>query len=141
MTKGEKGSKVGDNIMPISTKVKESNKLYNYLVKTNTKITNKEINFDKFGAEGVEALKSVTPIDTGLTSNSWYYNIVRNKTGVSIQFCNSNLDSEGVPIVILLQYGHATKEGYYIQGRNFINPVIEPLFQRIAEEAWKEVCG
>ena len=93
---------------------------------------------DKFGRKGVEALSAATPVDTGLTSSSWYYRIENKKESVTISFHNSNIQN-GVPIAIILQYGHGTRNGGWVQGRDYINPVIQPLFDEIAESAWKEV--
>lgn len=96
------------------------------------------VDFDKFGQEGVAALASATPIDTGKTANSWYYEIEQSKGTATIRFCNSNIQN-GVPIAILLQYGHGTRDGGWVQGRDYINPAIQPIFDKIAESAWKEV--
>ena len=93
---------------------------------------------DKYGKEGVAALSSATPIDTGKTANSWSYKINRQNGSVSIDFYNSNF-SNGVPIAIILQYGHATNNGGWVQGRDYINPAIQPIFDKIAKNAWKEV--
>ena len=93
---------------------------------------------DKFGREGVAALASGTPVDTGKTAASWYYDIKINKESASITFNNSNIQN-GVPIAIILQYGHGTRNGGWVEGRDYINPVIQPIFDKIAEEAWKEV--
>lgn len=93
---------------------------------------------DRFGEEGVAALASATPVDTGLTANSWYYKIERSKGSAKISFCNSNIQN-GVPIAIILQYGHGTKNGGWVQGRNYINPAIQPIFDKMANDAWKEV--
>ena len=93
---------------------------------------------DKYGREGVAALAAATPVDTGVTANSWGYEIVRKNGAVSIVFKNSNIQN-GVPIAIILQYGHATGTGGYVQGRDYVNPAIQPIFDRIADEAWKEV--
>lgn len=93
---------------------------------------------DKYGREGVAALKSATPIDTGKTAESWYYEII-NKDGSSmITFNNSNIQN-GVPIAIILQYGHGTRNGGWVEGRDYINPAIRPIFDKIANEAWREV--
>ena len=95
-------------------------------------------NLDKYGREGVAALASATPIDSGKTASSWYYKI-ENKNGyTSINFCNSNIN-KGVPIAIILQYGHGTRNGGYVQGRDYINPAIRPIFDKIADDAWREV--
>lgn len=93
---------------------------------------------DKYGREGVAALSAATPKESGLTANSWYYEINREKDSVSISFHNSNIN-KGVPIAIILQYGHGTKNGGYIEGIDYINPAIQPLFNKIADDAWKEV--
>lgn len=95
-------------------------------------------NLDKFGREGVAALSSATPVESGLTATSWYYEIT-NRNGVAkITFYNSNVQN-GVPIAILLQYGHATGTGGWVEGRDYINPSIRPIFDKIADTAWKEV--
>ena len=93
---------------------------------------------DRYGREGVAALKSATPIDTGLTAESWYYEIKRTDTSVTISFHNKNIQN-GVPIAVILQYGHATGNGGWVQGRDYINPAIQPIFDKIANDAWKEV--
>lgn len=93
---------------------------------------------DKYGREGVAALASATPVDTGLTANSWRYEIEQKKGSVSISFYNTNIQN-GVPIAIILQYGHATRNGGWVQGRDYINPAIQPIFDKITDEAWKEV--
>lgn len=93
---------------------------------------------DRYGREGVAALASATPVDTGKTAASWYYDIKINKESASITFNNSNIQN-GVPIAIILQYGHGTRNGGWVEGRDYINPVIKPIFDKIAEEAWKEV--
>ena len=93
---------------------------------------------DKYGREGVIALASATPVESGKTANSWYYEIVREKGSVAIRFLNSNIQN-GVPIAIILQYGHGTGTGGWVQGRDYINPAIQPIFDRIANDAWREV--
>ena len=93
---------------------------------------------DKYGREGVAALSSATPVDTGTTANSWYYKIEHQNRSATISFYNSNIQN-GVPIAIILQYGHGTRNGGWVQGRDYINPAIQPLFDKIAENAWKEV--
>lgn len=97
-----------------------------------------ERNLEKYGQRGVAALASATPYDTGLTASSWYYQVEKTEAGVSITFHNSNIQN-GVPIAIILQYGHATKNGGYVQGRDYINPAIQPIFDEITEAAWREV--
>ena len=93
---------------------------------------------DKFGREGVAALASATPVESGLTASSWYYEIVNRNGFVKISFNNSNIQN-GVPIAIILQYGHGTRNGGWVQGRDYINPAIQPIFDQIANDAWKEV--
>lgn len=93
---------------------------------------------DRYGNEGVEALAAATPKDTGLTAGSWRYRILHGKGSVSITFDNTNIQN-GVPIAIILQYGHATRNGGYVEGIDYINPALRPIFERIAEEAWEEV--
>lgn len=95
-------------------------------------------NLDKYGQEGVAALASATPVDSGQTANSWYYKI-ENRNGIAkITFCNSNIQN-GVPIAVILQYGRGTRNGGWVQGRDYINPAIQPVFDKIANQAWKEV--
>lgn len=93
---------------------------------------------DKYGREGVAALASATPVDSGLTANSWYYEITNKNGSATITFCNSN-SQNGVLIAIILQYGHGTRNGGWVQGRDYINPAIRPVFDKIANEAWREV--
>ena len=93
---------------------------------------------DQFGREGVAALAAATPKDTGETAASWYYKIDRSEGSVTISFHNSNIQN-GVPIAVILQYGHGTNNGGYVQGRDYINPALRPIFDKIAEYAWKEV--
>lgn len=95
-------------------------------------------NLDKYGREGVAALSSATPVDSGLTAASWYYEITNTKGSVRIAFYNSNVQN-GVPIAIILQYGHGTGTGGWVEGKDYINPAIQPLFDEIAESAWREV--
>ena len=93
---------------------------------------------DRYGREGVAALESATPVDTGLTASSWYYKIEHNDGSVSISFHNSNIQN-GVPIAIILQYGHGTNNGGWVEGRDYINPAVQPIFDKIVNNAWKEV--
>lgn len=93
---------------------------------------------DKYGREGVAALESATPIESGLTARSWNYEIKRQNGSVSLVFTNSNIN-DGVPIAIILQYGHGTGTGGWVQGRDYINPAIQPIFDKLAEDAWREV--
>ena len=93
---------------------------------------------DKFGREGVVALASATPVDSGQTASSWYYEIEHKRGSVTINFLNSHVN-KGVPIAIILQYGHGTGTGGWVQGVDYINPAIQPIFNKIANEAWREV--
>lgn len=93
---------------------------------------------DKYGKKGVTALSKATPVATGKTANSWYYEIIKENGAVRISFCNSNIQN-GVPIAIILQYGHGTRNGGWVEGRDYINPAIQPLFDEMANDAWKEV--
>lgn len=93
---------------------------------------------DKYGREGVAALSRATPKDTGRTADSWSYKTTREGKRVTLSFHNSNIQN-GVPIAIILQYGHGTGWGGYVQGRDYINPAIKPVFDKLTEEAWKEV--
>ena len=93
---------------------------------------------DKYGREGVAALASATPVDSGETANSWFYEIKITNGSATISFCNSNIN-QGVPIAIILQYGHGTGTGGWVEGRDYINPAIQPVFDRIVNDAWKEV--
>lgn len=97
-------------------------------------------NLDSYAEQGVKALASATPVDTGKTANSWYYEINTSRNRIIINWCNSNVN-EGIPIAVLIQYGHGTKNGYYIQGRDYINPAIRPVFDDIAEKVWREVVN
>ena len=95
---------------------------------------------NKYGRLGVEALKEATPKYTGKTSESWSYDIVEEANGnLKIVWSNSNLGDDWAPIAILLQYGHATGNGGYVQGQDYINPAIDKTFHRMAEDAWEEV--
>ncbi len=93
---------------------------------------------DKYGKEGVAALSSATPVKTGLTAQSWYYKIEHKNGSATISFHNSNIQN-GVPIAIILQYGHGTGTGGWVEGRDYINPAIQPIFDKIANDAWREV--
>lgn len=111
-------------------------KLTSFLVKSKATVNNFDLN--KYGKEGVAALASATPTDTGLTANSWYYKVTKENGCSKISFFNSNIQN-GVPIAIIIQYGHATKNGSWVEGIDYINPTIQPIFKNIADSAWKEV--
>lgn len=93
---------------------------------------------DKYGKIGIDALRLYTPKDTGLTSESWKYRIVRNSQGTAIEWYNTNVQ-DNVHVAVVLQYGHATKSGTFIEGIDYINPAMRPVFEEIATKAWKEV--
>lgn len=97
-------------------------------------------NFDKYGEMGVAALKANTPRDTGKTAESWSYEVIQSKEAVRVIWKNSNV-VKGVPIAIILQYGHGTRNGGYVQGRDYINPSLQPIFDEMARDMWKEVRG
>lgn len=99
----------------------------------------KNSDLDRYGQRGVDALSAATPYDTGNTAGSWYYKINREGEMLSIEFCNSNVN-KGVPIAIVLQYGHGTGTGGWVEGRDYINPSIQPIFDEILNDLWKEVC-
>jgi hypothetical protein len=105
----------------------------------------RELDFEKYGRLGVEALRNATPKRTGKTAASWNFEVTRKGHTVSLWWTNDNFgeeDGHKVPVVILLQYGHMSKGGrYFIQGIDFINPALKPVFEQIAEDAWKEVTG
>lgn len=109
---------------------------YKYLGKAKRAV--QLMDLDKFGREGVAALASATPVESGLTAASWHYQIVHKSGSSTIMFNNSN-NQNGVPIAIILQYGHGTRNGGWVQGRDYINPAIQPVFDRIADSAWREV--
>lgn len=93
---------------------------------------------DKYGQMGVEALSAATPVQTGRTASSWQYEIEKSKSGATIIWSNNNIN-EGVNIALILQYGHGTGTGAYVQGIDYINPAMAPLFNELADNVWKEV--
>lgn len=92
----------------------------------------------KYADLGIEALMSNTPKDTGLTASSWYYTIEKDNGIIKITYCNSNIQ-DGVPIAVILQYGHATNNGGWVEVKDYINSSIQPIFDEIANKMWKEV--
>lgn len=94
--------------------------------------------FDKYGQIGVEALQAATPKRTGTTADSWYYEVVRSSGSVEIRWNNSNVN-ENVLVAVLIQYGHGTKNGGYVQGYDYINPAMRKVFDKIANNLWEEV--
>lgn len=95
---------------------------------------------DKYGRLGVERLAAATPTDTGLTASSWIYEIEITGTGYVITWSNTHVNKH-VNIAMILQYGHGTRNGGYVQGRDYINPALQPVFDQLAEEAWREVVN
>jgi hypothetical protein len=95
---------------------------------------------DRLAQEGVHALAAMTPRDSGIAASSWAYRVHRRGKQVTITWTNSNVES-GFPVVVALQYGYATGTGGYVQGRDYINPAMSPIFDRIAEEVWKAVTS
>ena len=95
---------------------------------------------DYYGRQGVDALSKATPVDTGTTAGSWDYKVEITSNSISIIWSNSN-QSQGIPIVVLIQYGHGTRNGGYVPPNDFINPTMRPLFEEIADNVWKEVTA
>lgn len=95
---------------------------------------------NEYGKRGVEALSIATPKDTGEASSSWYYNVSKTDTGYMLSWSNSKM-AGGVPLVVLLQYGHGTRGGTYVPGQDFINPALLPVINRLSEDLWKEVLN
>lgn len=94
----------------------------------------------RYGKAGVRALSEATPVDSGLTADSWSYETKITKSGISLTWTNSNV-VDGTPIAILLQYGHATRNGGYVTGKDYINPALRSIFDKLAQEAWKEITS
>lgn len=95
---------------------------------------------NRYGAEGVRALSANTPRDTGETASSWSYEIIKGKNRIILAFNNDHIE-KGVPIAIILQYGHATRNGGWVEGIDYINPAIQPIFKKIANDAWGRVVN
>lgn len=93
------------------------------------------------GRQGVEALSAATPKDSGLTASCWGYELVRDKNLTTITWTNSNMGDGWFPVAIMLQYGHGTGTGGYVQGRDYINPAIRPVFDQIADTVWNVVTS
>lgn len=118
--------------------ITNTNKMDDYLRKLSKQDLFSILNH--YGQRGVDALANATPIDTSLTANSWRYRIERKSSGPTLVWYNTNV-VDGRPIVIMLQYGHGTGTGGWVEGRDFINPVIQPLFDEIATELWRQVTN
>ena len=95
---------------------------------------------EKYAQQGVAALSAATPIDSGRTAISWEYEIIQNDSSISILWKNINTN-KGVNIALILQYGHGTRNGGYVSGRDYINPALQPIFDKMADAAWKEVTS
>lgn len=95
---------------------------------------------DKYGKQGVAALSSATPIESGETASSWSYKVEQNGSSISVVWYNSHVE-KGVNIAVILQYGHGTRGGGYVAGRDYINPALRPVFDELADAAWKEVTS
>ena len=95
---------------------------------------------DRYGRMGVAALESATPVDSGLTARSWSYEVVMDRNSARLEFHNSHIN-DGVNVAILLQYGHGTGTGGWIEGIDYINPAVQPIFEQIVEDVWKEVTS
>lgn len=125
--------------MPISIRHKgDFEKTTNFLIRMSKRQFLKRL--DEYGQTGVNALKAATPVRTGKTASSWAYEIRQNGSDISLVWTNSN-KSRGVPIVFYIQYGHGTKSGRYVQGYDFINPAIQPVFDQIKKDIWGEVTS
>ena len=95
---------------------------------------------DNYGRLGVSRLSAATPVDTGKTANSWSYGVERTKEGASLIFYNSHINL-GANVAVLIQYGHGTKQGAWVEGIDYINPALRPIFEEIAKDIWKEVTN
>ena len=111
-------------------------------IKFLNKVKNVKINniLSKYGKIGVNALSQATPKDSGVTSRSWNYKIEVNNNNASIVWYNTNV-VKGVNIAVILQYGHGTRNGGWVEGRDYINPAMKPVFDKIADQVWKEVIN
>lgn len=125
--------------MKISINSKGEFKKTSAYLKKCQKALNKGI-FDKYGQRGVAALASATPVQSGKTASSWDYRVVTTSSNVTIEFINTNINKH-VNIAIILQYGHGTRNGGWVQGRDYINPAVRPVFESLVKEVWKEVIS
>lgn len=96
---------------------------------------------NKYGRQGVAALAAATPVESTLSATSWTYEVKKTSSGYSLAWLNTNVTSQGTPVVILLQYGHGTGTGGYVQGRDFINPALRPIFDNISKGVQKAVTS
>lgn len=95
---------------------------------------------ESFGQRGLDALASATPVNSGLTADSWTYEVVSKGGKYTVIWHNTNV-VDGLPVAILIQYGHGTKDGGWVEGQDYINPAIQPVFDRLADEVWREVTS
>lgn len=123
--------------MTISLKIKGNDKTEKWLESLKKNVFHSE-SLRKYGERGVQALQASTPRDTGLTASSWYYDIEETKDSITINWKNRNVN-KGVLIAAIIQYGHGTATGGYVEGVDYINPAMRSVFQQIAEDAWREV--
>lgn len=121
----------------LSLSISGGDKTEKWLEALEKKMFNAE-QFRKYGEEGVRALAAGTPRETGMTANSWYYEIEQSKDTITINWKNRNVN-KGVLIAAIIQYGHGTGTGGYVEGIDYVNPAMRPVFQKIAEDAWREV--
>lgn len=124
--------------MPVSIRHKGSFKNTEKFLKTMRGFSAHQI-LENYAKQGVELLQQSTPKDTGLTAQSWSYEIESSRRRWSITWTNSHLTRDGVPVAILLQFGHGTGTGGYVQGQDFINPALRPVFDKLADDVWKAV--
>lgn len=127
---------MGNQVISI-TASKGWDKTFQFLKEVPTKLSLDGV-IEKYGNMGVEQLKNFTPVDTGKTANSWYYDVDKTPNTVTINFKNSNI-VDGHNVAILIQYGHGTKNGGYVVGRDYINPALKPVFDDMADSVWKEI--
>jgi len=116
---------------------------FNNLTKFLTKMSKRDFKdlLNDYGREGLEALKSETPKDTGKTADAWAYEITETPKAIELAWTNTEATENGVPIVILLRWGHVTGSGGYVEGREFISPVVQPIFDKFVNTMWEEVVS
>lgn len=125
--------------MSVSVKVlSDYKKTYDFLHRVQG--SNKFRILEKYGAQGVAALKQATPKESGETANAWYYEIVNKPGYFSIHWLNYHIEEPGtIPVAAIIQYGHATRQGGYVKGKDYINPALKPIFDQIVSDLWREV--
>lgn len=115
------------------------NRLQKYLTKAPNAVTLTHL--QKYGEMGVEALKAATPVDSGVTAASWSYEIKGTNSGYAIEFHNSNVADGWFNVALMIDTGHGTGTGGWVEGRNYIDPAIQPVFDKMAEDLWLEVTS